>query len=83
MGFCLIVPIIRREIHQCIRLVFFHLKNGPHANGLQEFIDEISQYQWLPINDVRQRLEKHVVLWLEQEGVEHSDIDDFTKLGKF
>jgi hypothetical protein len=38
----LIAPIIRREIHQCIRLVFFHLKNGPHAKGLNDFIDEIN-----------------------------------------
>ena len=78
----LIVPIIRREIHQCIRLVFFHLKNGPHAKWLNDFIDEITQYQWLPMSDVRQRLANYVVLWLEQQGVERSDIDD-SKLGKF
>lgn len=66
----LIVPIIRREIHQCIRLVFFHLKNGPHAKGLNDFIDEINQYQWLPMSDVRQRLANYAVLWLQEQGVE-------------
>ena len=78
----MIVPIIRREIHQCIRLVFFHLKNGPHAKGLNDFIDEITQYQWLPMSHVRQRLANYAVLWLEQQGVERSEIDD-SKLGRF
>lgn len=72
----LIAPIIRREIHQCIRLVFFHLKNGPHAKGLNDFIDEITQYHWLPMSDVRQRLANYTVLWLERQGVEHGDIGE-------
>jgi hypothetical protein len=78
----LIVPIIRREIHQCLRLVFFHLSNGPHAQGLEDLINQITQYDWLPMDDVRQRLVNHLVLWLEQQGVEPSDIDP-NRLGQF
>jgi hypothetical protein len=79
----LIVPIIRREIHQCLRLVFHHLSNGPHAKGLDDFADEITQYEWLPMSDMRHRLANNLVLWLEQQGVERGDIDDLNKLSKF
>ena|ERR1700687_3577011 len=79
----LIVPIVHREIHQCIRLVFFHHANGPHAKGLEEFVDEISEYEWLPINDVRQRLQIHITTWLEKQGVEAGDVSDSSRLGRF
>lgn len=79
----LLVPIIRREIHQCLRLAFCHLSNGTHASGLENFIEEISQYEWLPMNDIRQRLGENLILWLEKLGVRRGDIDDLSKLGRF
>ena len=79
----LIIPIIRREIHQCFRLVFFSLKNRPQARAWQEFIDMLDSQEWFQMNDLRMRLADYLISWLEREGVERNDVDDFAKLGSF
>jgi hypothetical protein len=79
----LIVPILRSEIHQCIRLVFFYLKSILQGAGLQDFIDELDQYGWMQISDVRLCLANHLILWLERQGVERNDINDLKKLRLF
>jgi hypothetical protein len=78
----LIVPIIRREIHQCIRLVFFYWKSSLQRKELQDFIDDLDQYGWLQINDVHRYLTDYLISWLEQQGVERSDVGDLRKLGR-
>jgi hypothetical protein len=79
----LILPIIKREIHQCLRLVFSHLANGQHSKCLESFVDYITRYEWLPMTDYHQHLGNTLIGWLEQQGVKRVDIDDFNKLGKF
>jgi hypothetical protein len=79
----LIVPAIRREIHQCLRLVFFYLKAISESNRLQDFIDKLDQFAWLEMNQVRLYLAGYLTSWLERQGVERTEVDDVSKLRSF
>lgn len=78
-----LVPTIRREIHQCLRLVFFYLKGSSDRNKLQDFIDTLDQSDWLEMNYARLYLADYTTSWLERQGVERTEVDDLNKLGDF
>jgi hypothetical protein len=79
----LIVPILRREIHQCIRLIFFHLKESLNGAALQDFIDRLDQHDWLEMRVIQLYLADYLISWLEDRGVKRGDVDDLHKLGRF
>jgi hypothetical protein len=79
----LIVPILRREIHQCIRLIFFHLKESLNGAALQDFIDRLAQHDWLEMRVIQLYLADYLISWLEDRGVKRGDVDDLHKLGRF
>jgi diguanylate cyclase (GGDEF)-like protein len=78
-----LVRILRREIHQCLRLVFFYFKGEPDKNRLQDFIDNLDRHDWLEMNDVRLYLAHYTITWLERQRVERAHVDDFNKLANF
>src|SRR5258708_20071496 len=79
----LITPIIKREIHQSMRLVFIALKTDSSPKALEDFSDWLDQYEWQEVDDVRRKLADCLVFWLEQLGIDRKEVDDFGKLWRF
>jgi hypothetical protein len=79
----LITPIIRREIHQSMRLVFLALKTDSSPKALEDFTDWLDQYEWQEVDNVRRQLTDCLISWLEQQGIERKEVDDFGKLWRF
>jgi len=74
---------LRREAHQSLRFVFFHLRGDSDPHGLQEFIDELDRFESLSPKDLQLRLAAFMIGWLKREGVKEADVDSLNKLHNF
>lgn len=79
----LIVPIIRREAHQCIRLVLLHMRLGSHSKLLRSVIAEMETYEWQTMANIQKSLFENFSLWLQDEGVDSGEVDSIVKIHRF
>lgn len=82
-GLAMPIRSLRREIHQCLRLVFFHFKGTSDPHGMQDFIDDLDRFEWLEMREAQRLLADFAASWLERRGVERAQVADLIGLRKF
>jgi class 3 adenylate cyclase len=82
-GLAMPIRSLRREIHQCLRLVFFHFKGTSDPHGMQDFIDQLDRFEWLEMREAQRLLADFAASWLERRGVERTQVADLIGLRKF
>src|SRR6266446_9844830 len=69
-----LVRILRREIHQCFRLVFSYFQRHPDNDRLQDFIDVLDRFESLEMTQVLLELANYLSSWLERQGVIRAEV---------
>jgi len=78
-----LVRILRREIHQCLRMVFFYFQGYPDKNRMQDFVDVLDRFDFLEMTQVLLNLANYMSAWLERQGVNRAQVDGLNKLNAF
>ena len=78
-----LVRILRREIHQCLRMVFFYFQGYPDRNQLHQFIDVLDRFEFLEMTQVLLDLANYMGSWLARQGMDRTEVDDLNKLHTF